>query len=59
MNTFVYVLLGAFAGLIVAWFIFGRKKEVAHDEGQGMMLRNDASPAADERAHEAARCKIE
>src|SRR3989339_397672 len=38
MNTFVYVLLGAFAGLIVAWFIFGRKKEVAHDEGQGMML---------------------
>lgn len=38
MNTFIYVLLGVFVGLIAAWFIFGRKKEVARDDGQGMML---------------------
>lgn len=38
MNTFLYVLLGVSAGLIVAWFFFGRRKEVARDDGQGMML---------------------
>ena len=31
-------MLGVFAGLIVAWFFFGRRKEEVRDEGQGMML---------------------
>ncbi len=38
MNTFIYILLGIFAGLIVAWLFFGRKKEDTRGAGQGMML---------------------
>ena len=38
MNTFLYILLGLLAGIVVTRFFFGRKKEVLRDDGQGMML---------------------